>query len=75
VRAQVVAEEEQQDDKSDDPQGETDGDDPFFVDLDRFRVRSPWLLRHGSTIGTPGSGRLAASTSGRAASELWGGCT
>jgi hypothetical protein len=75
VRAQLVAEEEEQHDESDDPQRETHGDDPCLVDLDRFGVRSPWLLRHGSTIGTPGSGRLAASTSGRAASELWGGCT
>jgi hypothetical protein len=73
VVAEVTAEEDREHDERDDPERNADGHDPLLVDLDRRWIRTSWLIRHGSTIGSPRSGRLAASTSGRGASGQRGG--
>jgi hypothetical protein len=68
VAAQVVAKEHGKDDESEPPQAKPHQDDPLLVHLQRFGVGATGLVRHGSTIGRTRSGRLAASTSGPAAS-------
>jgi hypothetical protein len=65
VPPQVVEEEHGEYHEGDHPQGKTDQDDPFLVDLQRLGIGTALLIGHGSTIGRSPSGRLTASTSGQ----------